>query len=278
MSAPQPQFLDVGSGATRRRIAYLQLPADRAGRPGLVWLCGLKSEMTSTKASAVAGWAQAQGLGCLRLDYSGHGQSEGRFEDGTISRWLEEAEAAFHALTCGPQVLIGSSLGGYIALLLLRRLMRRQPAAGSPASEVTGDATRVRALVLIAPAWDMTELMWRRLPPEARQDIEEKGVFLRPSGYGDGPYPITRALIEDGRRHLIGSTSLDPGRPVHILHGQQDPDVPWQHTLDLAARLSGGWTRLTAVPDGEHRLSRPQDIAQLLGIVGSLVETEGRAG
>ncbi len=126
--------------------------------------------------------------------------------------------------------------------------------------------------MLIAPAWDMTELMWANLPASARRDIEEKGVYLRPSRYGDGPYPITRRLIEDGRRHLIGTAPFDPGRPVHILHGLQDPDVPWEHTLDLVAHLSGDWTRVAAVPDGEHRLSRPEDIALLLEIVGGLIE------
>jgi pimeloyl-ACP methyl ester carboxylesterase len=291
MAAPRPQFLDVGAGPERRRIACLQQPAagQAAGRPGLVWLCGLKSEMVSTKASAVADWAREQGLACLRFDYSGHGQSEGRFEDGTVGRWLEEAEAAFLTLTGGPQILIGSSLGGYIALLLLRRLMEeRVSGVGRRASEEIGLATpdtphpapdtRIKALVLIAPAWDMTEMMWQRLPPEARRDIAEKGVFLRPSRYGDGPYPITRALIEDGRRHLIGARPFDPGRPVHIIHGRQDPDVPWQHTQALAAHLSGGWTRVTWVPDGEHRLSRPEDIALLLATIAGVVQAEpGRA-
>ena len=292
MTAQQPQFLDVGPPAGRRRIAYLQQPARHApsqtaahadAEPGLLWLCGLKSEMISTKATAVAEWARDQGLACLRFDYSGHGQSEGRFEDGTVSRWLEEAEAAFLALTQGPQVLIGSSLGGYIALLLLRRLMGEpETAVGSRQPVAVGRATadprpptavsRIKALVLIAPAWDMAELMWQRLPPEARREIEEKGVFLRPSRYGDGPYPITRALIEDGRRHLIGSAPFDPGRRVHIIHGQQDPDVPYQRSLDLAAHLQGGWTRLTTVPDGEHRLSRPEDIDQLLDIIRGLVQ------
>jgi pimeloyl-ACP methyl ester carboxylesterase len=238
--------------------------------------------MTSTKAAAVADWARDEGLACLRFDYSGHGQSEGRFEEGTVSRWLEEADAAFRALTRGPQILVGSSMGGYIALLLLRKLMNRQSAVGSRQWEEVGsaspdarlptaeDAARIKALVLIAPAWDMTELMWRNLPSAARTDIEQRGVFLRPSRYGDGPYAITRALIEDGRRHLIGSAPFDPGRPVHIVHGLQDPDVPWEHTLDLVAHLSGDWTRVTAVPDGEHRLSRPEDIALLLGIIAGL--------
>jgi pimeloyl-ACP methyl ester carboxylesterase len=284
MAGMEPQFLNVGSGAETRRISWLREPPADAGKPGLVWLCGLKSEMTSTKAFAVAEWARAQGLACLRFDYSGHGQSEGRFEEGTVSRWLEEAEAVFRSLTQGSQLLVGSSMGGYIALLLLRRLMNRQSAVGSRRSGETGDTTpdprlpnaeaaaRIKALVLIAPAWDMTELMWRSLPSSARRDIEESGVFLRPSRYGNGPYPITRALIEDGSKHLIGAAPFDPGRPVHIIHGLQDPDVPWEHTLDLVAHLSGDWTRVAAVPDGEHRLSRPEDIALLLDIIGGLVE------
>jgi pimeloyl-ACP methyl ester carboxylesterase len=263
MAGSNPQFLSVGSGTQQRRIAYLAEPATAAGKPGLVWLCGLKSDMISTKASAIAEWAAGQGCACLRFDYSGHGQSEGSFEDGTVSRWLEETRAAFTGLTQGPQVLVGSSMGGYMALLLLRALLAEAPQ----------EAARIAGLVLIAPAWDMTELMWQRFPESARKDITEKGVYLRPSSYGDGPYPITRAFIEDGRKHLIGSEPFDPGRPVHILHGLQDPDVPWEHTLDLVAHLSGDWTRVAAVPDGEHRLSRPQDIALLLDTIAAVSAT-----
>jgi hypothetical protein len=116
----------------------------------------------------------------------------------------------------------------------------------------------------------MTELMWRRLPDHAKRDIAEKGVFMRPSRYGDGPYPITRELLEDGRQHLIGTAPFDPERPIHILHGLQDPDVPWEHTLDLVAHLSGDWTRVTAIPDGEHRLSRPQDLQLLTDVLNAL--------
>jgi pimeloyl-ACP methyl ester carboxylesterase len=213
--------------------------------------------MTSTKASALAAWAKQQGLALLRFDYSGHGRSGGELQEGSISRWLEEAEAVFTQLSRGPQVLVGSSMGGYIALLLLRNLLAR----------AASEAERIRALVLIAPAWDMTELMWNNLPASARQTISSTGVYLRPSRYGDGPYPITRSLIEDGRRHLIADAPFDPGRPLHILHGLQDPDVPWEHTLDLVAHLAGDWTRVSAVPDGEHRLSRPQDLSLLLEIV-----------
>lgn len=268
MAGTQPQFLELGTGADKRRVAYLRAGPPNGDKPGLIWLCGLKSEMVSTKATAVADWAGAEGRACLRFDYSGHGQSEGLFEDGTVTRWLEETRAVFCQLTQGPQVLVGSSMGGYIALLLLRSLMTEAPA----------EAARIKGLVLIAPAWDMTELMWERFPASARRDIEEKGVYLRPSDYGDGPYPITRTFIEDGRRHLIGSEPLDPGRPVHILHGLQDPDVPWEHTLDLVAHLTGDWVRVSAVPDGEHRLSRPEDIALLIDMVRDISDgTESQA-
>jgi pimeloyl-ACP methyl ester carboxylesterase len=264
----QPQLFELDTGAEKRRIAYLREGSAAGGKPGIVWLCGLKSEMVSTKATAVADWASAEARACLRFDYSGHGQSEGPFEDGTVSRWLEETRAVFCQLAQGPQVLVGSSMGGYIALLLLRGLMAEAPA----------EAARIKGLVLIAPAWDMTELMWERFSASARREIMEKGVYLRPSDYGDGPYPITRAFIEDGRTHLIGSEPLDPGRPVHILHGLQDPDVPWEHTLDLVAHLTGDWARVSAVPDGEHRLSRPEDIALLLDVIREVSDGAGSRG
>jgi pimeloyl-ACP methyl ester carboxylesterase len=255
MTAAKPQFMTVGHGADCRRIAHILTTSDRAGRAGVVWLPGFKSEMTSTKASAIAAWAEREGRTSLRLDYSGHGQSEGLVQDSDISRWLEEVQAAFTCLTHGPQVVVGSSMGGYLALLLLRSLSSSKPL----------DAARISSLVLIAPAWDMTErLMWPRFTNDIRRQILDEGVYLRPSHYGDGPYPITRRLLEDGRRHLIGDKPFDPGRPVHILHGLQDPDVPWEHTLDLAAHLDGDWTLVSAVPDGDHRLSRPEDIALLL--------------
>ncbi|MBO0742798.1 MAG: alpha/beta fold hydrolase [Hyphomicrobiaceae bacterium] len=261
MDVHRPQFMVVGSGPERRRIAYLREPGDGGGMPGVLWLSGLKSEMTGTKASALANWARNRGIACLRFDYSGHGQSEGRFEESTLGSWLAEARSAF-SLTRGPQVVVGSSMGGGIALLLLRELMAQAPQ----------EAQRIKALVLIAPAWDLAELMWSNLGQSARRQIMEKGIYLRPSRYGDGPYPITRAFIEEARRHRIGDAPFDPGRPVHILHGLLDPDVPWEHTLDLVAHLSGDWTRVSAVPDGEHRLSRPHDLALLLDTVGRLVQ------
>lgn len=261
MSSSEPQFIVVGRDAAERRIATLFAPGRPGAGPGLFWLPGFKSEMTSLKATALAEWGAARGLAVTRFDYSGHGQSRGRFEDGTIGRWLEEAKAVFDRLTAGPQVVVGSSMGGHIALLLLRALQR----AGT-----AGD--RVAGLVLVAPAWDMTRHLWGKLPPEGRRAIEQDGIWMRPSSYGDGPYPITRGLIEEGSNHVIGDAPFDPGCPVRILHGLQDPDVPYEHSLDLVAHLSGDWTRMTAVPDGEHRLSRPEDLAQLLGLVEEIVD------
>lgn len=262
MSDPALQFLTVGSGVAERRIACLTDPGSGDGRPGVMWFPGFKSDMVSTKATVLSDWAKLRGVACTRFDYSGHGQSGGEFGDGTVGRWLEEAAAVFAQTTSGPQILVGSSMGGYIALLLLRQLMREQPAA----------AERVRALVLIAPAWDMTErLMWDRFPESARKTMQSEGVYRRPSQYSDEPYAITRLLIEEGRRHLIGTAPFDPGRPIHILHGLQDPDVPWEHTLDLVAHLSGDWTTVSAIPDGDHRLSRPEDLERLTGILDALI-------
>jgi pimeloyl-ACP methyl ester carboxylesterase len=269
MTEAKPQFLRVGGGVdadapvegSGRQIAYIADAGVSGAMPGVMWLSGLKSEMTSTKASVIAAWAAEHGVPCTRFDYSGHGQSPGRFEDGTIGAWLAEALAVFREVTRGPQILIGSSMGGYIALLLLRALMRNHPE----------DAERIKALLLIAPAWDMTErLMWARFPEAIRREIMEKGVYLRPSKYGDGDYAISRRLIEDGRDHLIGDAPFDPGRPIHVLHGLLDPDVPWEHTLDLVAHLSGDHVRVSAVPDGEHRLSRPEDLALMIRVLEEL--------
>ncbi len=259
MAASEPEYIEVGGGAAARRIACL---SQAGGAPGLLWLQGFKSDMVSTKASALAEWAAAKKLALTRFDYSGHGQSGGRFEDGTLGRWIDEARAVFERLTHGPQVVIGSSMGGAIALALLKRLMVEHPAS----------AARIKALVLIAPAWDMTEeLMWKQFPESIRREVMEKGLWLRPSQYGD-PYPITRGLIEDGRRHLLGQERWNPGRPVAILHGRLDPDVPFSHSEALTGNLVGGWTRLVEVADGEHRLSRPEDIARLFEMIGSVLE------
>lgn len=256
-------FLDVGDGSARRRIAYIAQPPVTPRGIGLVWLCGLKSDMASTKAIALRDWAAAHGFGLTRLDYSGHGRSSGRFEDATFGDWLEETRAVFTRVTSGPQILVGSSTGGHIALLLVRELTLTDPA----------QAQRIKGLVLIAPAWDLTEeLMWNEFSPEVRREIMEKGVWYRPSAYGE-PYAITRRFIEEGRQHLFARRPFDPGRPVHILQGLKDVDVPPAHARDLAGFLTGGWTRLTEVPDGEHRLSRPQDLEKLFAIIAEMAKT-----
>jgi pimeloyl-ACP methyl ester carboxylesterase len=260
MEAPEPQTLAVGTGEAARTIAY-RAHKGTAGKPGLFWLSGFMSDMDSTKATAIADWASARGLASTRFDYSGHGQSGGAFTDGTIGRWLEEALAVFAHATEGPQIVIGSSMGGHIALLLLRKLLSEKPS----------EAQRIKALVLIAPAWDMTEeLMWKQFPEEARRAILENGRYEQPSAY-DAPYTITRELIEDGRRHLLAREPFDPGRAVVILQGLQDPDVPARHTRELAGFLTGGHVKLIEIPDGEHRLSRPQDLAMLFEEIGKLV-------
>ena len=209
--------------------------------------------MEGTKAIALDDWAGEKGRACVRFDYSGHGISEGAFIDGTISRWLEESLAVFAQFCNGPQIVVGSSMGGWLALLLTRELKKRGIA--------------LAGLVLIAPAPDFTEaLMCKNFPPEVKAQIERDGVWLRPSAYGD-PYPITRALIEDGRKHLLLGASIDVGCPVRILQGAQDADVPWQHAFDLAHRLPADDVVLTMIQDGDHRLSRPQDIARLITTV-----------
>jgi pimeloyl-ACP methyl ester carboxylesterase len=254
--------MDVGAGEAARSIAVRA----RAGKqPGILWLGGFKSDMRGTKAEALAAHAAVTGQAYLRFDYSGHGESGGAFEAGTISRWLEEALAVFERAatlsgSLGPQVVVGSSMGGWIALLLARALA----AWGKGAAKLAG-------LVLIAPAPDFTEsLMWAQMSPEVRREIEEKGSWLRPSQYGDGPYPITRALIEDGRNHLLLDRPIEIGCPVRILQGVLDPDVPWRHALQLVSCLAQDDVVLTLVKDGDHRLSRPEDIERLLRVVDEL--------
>jgi pimeloyl-ACP methyl ester carboxylesterase len=193
-----------------------------------------------------------------RFDYSGHGESGGSFTDGTIGRWLEESVAVFDACCDGPQVVIGSSMGGWLALLLGRELARRARAG----------AAQIAALVLIAPAVDFTEaLMWSQFSPAIKRQIEQEGAWQRPSRYGEQPYPITRGLIEEGRRHLLLDGLIETGCPVRILQGVQDPDVPWQHAVDLTARLAQDDVVLTLVKDGDHRLSRPEDLERMLAVV-----------
>ncbi len=287
MNGEELQFFPAGAeGAAAVSIAYRFLKP-QAGKPTFVWFCGFRSEMESEKASALARWARQSGAGCLRFDYSGHGKSGGRFEDGTVSTWLAEAAAVYrHALCAGPAVFAGSSMGGWIALLLARQLMAEVPQAwrgnfsSSPSSPpgVMGElAPHLEGLVLIAPAWNMTDLFWDRAPEEARQSILRDGVYYRPSAYSQEPYPITKALIEDGKRHRLGDGSLPLAMPVRILQGYLDPDVPWRHSLGLLGLIAGPGVRLTLVKDGEHRLSRPQDLALLFATLSEFLEVRAPA-
>ena len=222
--------------------------------PTLVWLCGFRSDMGGTKAAALHRWADGAGHAFVRFDYSGNGRSDGAFKDGTIGHWLADTLAVLDAATEGPLVLVGSSMGGWIALLAAR-----------------ARAERVKALVLIAPAPDFTErLMWPELSEDARHAIMADGHWDRPSAYEDTPTPITRALIEDGRRHLMLDAIIPFTGPVRILHGQQDPDVPWRLSLELAEVLASDDVRVTFVKNGDHRLSTPRDIALLKATIAAL--------
>jgi len=249
------QWLEVGTGKEKRCIA---VRATAGASPGLVWLGGFNSDMTGTKAQAVAQWAAEHGRACVRFDYSGHGESGGNFRDGSISQWLAESLAVFFAYCRGPQIVVGSSMGGWLALLMTRELKRRIAAQQPLNAEIAG-------LVLIAPAVDFTdELMWKRFPPEVQREIEDKGEWQQPSEYSPEPYIITRKLIEDGRKHLLLGGLIDTGCPIRILQGVKDPDVPWQHTVELVSRLAHDDVIVTLVKDGDHRLSRPEDIERLL--------------
>ena len=222
----------------------------------MFWLGGFKSDMKGMKAEALDRWAESEGRSCVRFDYSGHGESGGAFTDGTISRWLEESVAVYLQFARDAQVLIGSSMGGWLALLLAKAVSERPGAA------------LIAGMILIAPAVDFTEeLMWKQFSDAARQQIEHTGVWMRPSAYGEEPYPITRALIEDGRRHLLLGGLIETRCPVHILQGVEDPDVPWRHAIELVSRFSRDDVVLTLIKDGDHRLSRPEDIERLIGAV-----------
>jgi pimeloyl-ACP methyl ester carboxylesterase len=245
-------WLDRGDGV---ELAWTKL--DGRG-PTVVFLPGYRSDMTGDKATALATFCASRGHAMLRFDYSGHGASGGRFEDGTIGVWTGDALAAIDRLTDGPMVLVGSSMGGWIALLCA--LARRD---------------RTAALVGIAAAADFTEaLMWQSLSFEQRARLMQHGVIHVPSQYGD-PTPITRALIEDGRNHLLLSAPIALDCPVRLLHGQADPDVPWEMALRIAEQVTSADVQVTLVKDGDHRLSRPHDLALLCRVVGALLAEDG---
>ena len=224
-------------------IAYLRRDGKR---PQVLWLGGFKSDMGGTKAEALDAWARRRGQAYLRFDYYGHGRSSGAFRNGTVSRWRDDALFVLDRLCEGPQILVGSSMGAWIALLAA------QARSG-----------RIAGLLLLAPAADFTEdLVWARMSPDIRRQIMEKGEWLRASAYDDGPYPITRALIEDGRGNLVLGAPIAIHCPVRIIQGMQDPDVPWQHAMRLVEQLSGNPV-ITLIKTGDHRLSTPADLKRI---------------
>ena len=221
----------------------------RGAGPTVVWLGGFKSDMAGTKAEALAAWAARAGRDFLRFDYFGHGVSDGDFAEGTIGRWREDSLAVIDALVEAPAILVGSSMGGWIACLA---------ALARPG--------KVKALVLIAPAADFTEkLMWAQLGPAERCEIETRGYWMRPSPYDS--YPITRTLIEDGRRWQIMDGPIAIDAPVRILQGALDPDVPWRHALALAEAIVSDDLVFTLVKDADHSMSRPQDLERLIAAI-----------
>jgi pimeloyl-ACP methyl ester carboxylesterase len=244
-----PDFLARDDG---ERIAYRRLPGKT---PGIVFLGGFMSDMTGTKASALEAFCHARGRAFLRFDYFGHGASSGAFRDATIGRWRADALAVLDRLTEGPQILVGSSMGGWMMLLA---------ALARPA--------RVAALVGIAAAPDFTEaLMWPSFSPDEQRRLAAEGALTVPSQYDPRGYTITYRLIEEGRRHLLLGGTVPIACPVRLLHGMADPDVPWETSLRLAERLESGDVRVTLVKDGDHRLSSERDLALLARTIEDLL-------
>ncbi|OKL44234.1 alpha/beta hydrolase [Pseudovibrio exalbescens] len=261
MSAAITQFIQVGKGEQERRIAVRH---DQRADTGVLWLSGFKSDMLGTKAEVVSEWAAQKGLSCTRMDYSGHGESGGAFTEGTISKWLEEVLAVFTEFCKGPTIVIGSSMGGWMALLLAKALIERK-------TETSGF---LAGMVLIAPAPDFTEeLMWKQeFTDEIKQEIMETGRFERPSEYDDSPYIITRDLIEDGRNNLLLGSTVETGCKTIILQGQHDESVPWDHALRLVEAMASDDVILTLIKNGDHRLSRPEDLTRLTKALDELTE------
>ncbi|KQS65480.1 2-hydroxymuconic semialdehyde hydrolase [Rhizobium sp. Leaf371] len=256
----QPQTLDVGSDASARRIAYLLQRGTDDAKPTLVWLGGYRSDMSGTKAVEIERHARETGCACLRLDYSGHGASGGAFRDGTISRWLEESLAVIDHAVRGPMVLIGSSMGAWIALRAVQELRAR------------GEGNRVAGLVLIAPAPDFTvELIEPNLTEVERASLAERGYFEEATPYGPDANIFTAALMADGRANVVLSGMIETGCPIHILQGMADPDVPFTHALKLMEHLPADDVVMTLIGDGDHRLSRPEDLERILAAIDGVM-------
>jgi pimeloyl-ACP methyl ester carboxylesterase len=243
-----PSFLQL---PRERRLAYQHTPGQP---PGALFCGGYTSDMTGTKALALEAFCREQGRACTRFDYSGHGASSGDFADGTIGAWAEDALAVVDRVTEGPVLVVGSSMGGWIMLLVA--LARPE---------------RVRGLVGIAAAPDFTEdLLLAQATPEQRRALADQGYWLQDSAYGGDPYPVTRRFLEEARAHLVLRTPISITCPVHLLHGQRDPDVPWQTALRLAERLESEDVTVELVKAGDHRLSTPPDLARITAAIERL--------
>jgi len=250
----EPRTIPVGAGAEARDIAVLARPGKG---PGVLFLGGFMSDMMGSKAEALDQWAAETGRALTRFDYSGHGRSGGDFADGTITRWLEESRAVLDQAE-GPQILVGSSMGGWIALLLALEMTKAAPG-------------RIAGLVLLAPAVDMTrDLIYARMTPAERAEMAATGALKQPSAYSDQPYLITQKLIDDGETHLLGHRPVALGAPVHIIQGVLDDEVPWQVAIDLVAQLAQDDVVLTIIKDAGHRLSRPEDLKKLIAAVEAI--------
>ncbi|MDC0033950.1 alpha/beta hydrolase [Alphaproteobacteria bacterium] len=241
------------SRADDTTIAYHKL--DGQG-PGIVFLGGLRSDMTGTKAQALENYCREENRAFVRFDYFGHGSSSGDFAEGTIGRWTKDAICVLDEITNGPQILIGSSMGGWIMLLA---------AIARP--------DRVAALIGIAAAPDFTEtLLWKNYPKDVQETLRRDGVYFQPTPYEEGPYAITMKLIENGRRHLLLESAIDINCPVHLIQGMMDDAVPWQHALAISKNLASTRVTITLVKDGDHRLSRDEDLARLMRIVDAVCD------
>lgn len=248
--------------ADGRKIAYHNLPAQGQGvnQPGVVFLGGFKSDMGGTKAVYLQNWAHQKGRAFLRFDYTGHGDSSGRFVDGAVSEWAQDARDVLQQLTQGPQILVGSSMGGWIALLLARSLPER-----------------IAGLIGVAAAPDFTENgMWAGMDGATRRKLQEHGQIEEPSEYSDDPYIITRKLIEDGRTQLVLETPLTLPFPVRLLHGTADADVPMDWPLRLLAHAECPDMRLSFIKGADHRLSAPQELEAITAAIEEVTPGSAR--
>jgi pimeloyl-ACP methyl ester carboxylesterase len=238
--------------STGDRLAYHLTPG---ATPAVMFCGGFRSDMTGSKATTLESYCRGRGQAFLRFDYHAHGQSPGDFLEGSIGRWTENALSLLDTLTEGPMVMVGSSMGGWIAL----NLALRRP-------------ERVAGLIGIAAAPDFTErLMWASMSPVEQSTLLKQGIVDIPSQYGE-PYPITRLLIEEGRQHLLLDKPIPLQCPVRLLQGMQDPDVPWSYAFDLAEALESTDVQTLLIKIGDHRLSAPEDLHVLTFTLEKLLD------